>query len=153
MSRQRKRGFIQNEEVLIEALYGETLFIPCKDKKDAHSKGVSLNNAKNSRLSPDQQRKVRVQETELDGEWGVKIFPSSDIPVYKIVDGKKVLWNLENSQISTSVTISKSKLSTDNHRILELMLKDKKSTEEIVDTLNEEKLEDVLEAITLLTTQ
>lgn len=150
MGRQRRRGSIQNEEVLIEVLYGESFFIPCKDKKDAHSKGVSLNNAKNSRMSSAQQKKIRVQEVELDGEWGVKVFPAIEIPIYRIVEGKKVLWNAEEDTHVTAVLLggkssSKSRLNPDNQRILELMLQDKKEVEEIVSALDDEKMEDVLE--------
>jgi hypothetical protein len=151
MGKRRKRSAIQNEDTLIEALYGETLFISCKNKKDAHSKCVSLNNARSSRLSIEQQKKIRIQETFFEGEWGVKVFPATEIPIYKIVDGKKILWNPEDSRAPlTLVNNNKSKLSNDNYHILELMLKDKVSTEEILSTLLNEKPEDIMEAINIL---
>ena len=93
-------GVIQNEEVLQEVLKTEEMFfIPCDGKADAHSKAVSLSNAKN-RLPVFQQRKLRIQRAEIDGEWGVKVLPASAVVVWKIVDGEKVLWDPDEGKLS-----------------------------------------------------
>jgi hypothetical protein len=144
MARLRKKGAIQNEEVLIEVLYGESFFIPCVDEKDAHSKSVSLNNAKNGRLSPDQQKKIRIQKLYYDNQWGVKVSPTVEIPIYKLVNGEKVLWNREEAKTEHVV---EGKLSTENQRILELMIKDNQSTEDILTALADADQKVVLEEI------
>lgn len=127
-----KFGVIQNEEVLQEVLNTEEMFfIPCASKSDAHSKAVSLSNAKN-RLPLFQQRKLRVQRAEVDGEWGVKILPASAVVVWKIVNGEKVLWNPNEG-----------KLSDEGKRMFDFMVKDDIALEEIIKNLSDEK-EDVI---------
>lgn len=121
-------GVIQNEETLQEVLAtGCELFIPCLGKKDAHSKAVSLNNAKN-RLTLAQQKKVRVQRIESDGVWGVSIVPASKVVIWKTVDGVKTLWDSEEG-----------KLSDEDQRMFDLMIKDKRPLEEIIASLSDGK--------------
>jgi 1,2-phenylacetyl-CoA epoxidase PaaB subunit len=121
-------GVIQNEETLQEVLAnGYELFIPCLNQKDAHSKAVSLNNAKN-RLTLPQQRKVRVQRAEVDGVWGVRIFPAAKTVIWKIVDGVKTLWDPEEGR-----------LSDEDQRIFDLMMKDNVPLEQIIANLSEGK--------------
>lgn len=130
-----KYGVIQHEEVLQEVLESESVFfIPCVDKADAHSKAVSLNNAK-KRLPEFQQRKLRVQRAEDDGIWGVRVFPATKIVVWKIVNGEKVQWNPNEN-----------KLSEEGQRMLVLMIKDRLSLEEIVANLSDEKRDVVKKA-------
>jgi len=121
-------GVIQNEETLQEVLAtGCELFIPCVDKKDAHSKAVSLNNAKN-RLTLAQQRKVRVQRAEVNGVWGVNIIPASKVVIWKTVDGVRTLWDPEEG-----------KLSDDDQRMFDFMVKDNVPLEQIIASLSDGK--------------
>jgi len=130
-----KYGVIQNEEVLQEVLSTEgVFFIPCESKEDAHSKAVSLSNAKN-RLPAFQQKKIRVQRAEVDGEWGVKVFPSSKIVIWKLVNGEKVPWNPNEG-----------KLSEESQRMLNKMIGDKVPLEKIIGYLPDESEEVVKKA-------
>lgn len=123
-----KFGVIQNEEVLQEVLRDESeFFIPCMNKADAHSKAVSLSNAKN-RLPIFQQKKLRVQRVEVDGEWGVKVFPASKIVVWKLVDGEKTLWDPNEG-----------KLSEEDQRQFNFMVDSHESLENIISCLSEGK--------------
>jgi len=133
-----RKNVIQNDEVLYETLStGEEFFIPCRDRADAHSKSVSLNNARN-RMNNTQQRSVKVQKVEIDGIWGVKISPASKTVILKLVDGKMIPWSPNDN-----------KLSDDNQRMVSLMVKDNKTDEEILEILSEENAELVKKAIAL----
>ena len=127
---------IQNDEVLMECLEtGEEFFIHCTDKNDAHSKAVSLINARR-RLSVEMQRKLRVQKIQMDGVYGVKVSPSSTVEIYKIVNGVKVVWNPNENRLSDDV-----------RRMINLMLTDGLSDEDILENLKNEKQELVLKEI------
>jgi hypothetical protein len=138
--RRGRRSSIQNEELLMEVLGGESFFIPCENEKDAHSKSVSLNNARGCRLPSFQQKKVRIQKTLLDGEWGVKVFPARDITVFRLKDGVKIPWTSED--LKEEGEISKD----DQQRMLMLMLQDGKTHEEIIAILGEEVREKLTDA-------
>jgi hypothetical protein len=127
---------IQNDEVLMECLEtGEEFFIPCADKNDAHSKAVSLINARR-RLSVEMQRKLRVQKVQMDGVYGVKVSPGSTVEIYKIVNGAKVIWNPNENR-----------LSDDAKRMVSLMIVDLYSDEDILLALENEKQDLVLKEI------
>jgi hypothetical protein len=121
-------GVIQHENVLRKVLgSGNPCFIVCNDRKDAHSKAVSLNNAR-SRLTIAEQKKLKVQKTEIDGVWGVRISPASEAVIWEIVDGKMVRWDPDEG-----------KLSDDDQRMFDLMVKDKVPLEDILGNLPKEK--------------
>lgn len=123
-----RKGSIQNEEVLYEvASNGGEFFIPCRDRDDAHSKNVSLNNAK-QRMPEFQQRLVRVQKAQMDNIWGVKVSLAQDTPIWKIIDGVPVAWAINENVLPPAA-----------QRIVSLMVKDGLSDEEILSTLSEEK--------------
>jgi hypothetical protein len=130
-------SLIQNDEVLMEVLTKDKeFFIPCEDKKDAHSKLVSLINARR-RLSLEQQRGLRVQKLQDNNSiWGVKVSPAAKRVIYEIVDGKQIPWNPEENI-----------LSEESKRIVDLMLADGISESEIISTLSHEKVELVVSAI------
>lgn len=134
-----RRAVIQNEELLYEVIEtGEEFFVPCRDKTDAHSKSVSLNNAR-GRMAADQQRQIKVQKLQIGEVWGVKISPASKTVVYKLVDGIMTPWKPTDSR-----------LSEDAYRLVELMVKDGKSDEEILAILNDENEDFVTKAIKLV---
>lgn len=117
-----KQGHIQNEDVLRKALYEEREFIiPCADEKDAHSKRVSLNHAK-GRMSVSEQKKVGVQKIEYDeGKWGIRVYYIPKQEIFEIVNGELIVAEIG--------------LSEESQYMLDLMIKDKVSEEEIITTL------------------
>lgn len=145
--RRSRHTTIQNEEVLPEVLKGETFFIPCANEKDAHSKCVSLNNAKVNNFPPWEQKKIRIQKVEINEQWGVKAFPATKIPILKLVDKKMVPWLSEGFE----ETIAIDTLSQEDKRIISLMITDKCSPEEILSVLSGKKEELVKAEIDLYT--
>jgi len=135
--RRRRLSTIQNEEVLPEVLKGESFFIPCFNEKDAHSKRVSLNNAKMNGFPPWEQKKIKIQKVEINKKWGVKVFPAAKTTIMKIVGDEMVPWSSEEEDEEVVGDV----LSKGDKRMISLMLRDKKSTEEIVSTVGEEKKE------------
>ncbi len=153
---ERKKGVIQNEEVLFEALFGGEFFIQCLDKKDAHSKCVSLFNARNNKMSPSQQRRIRIQRVQEDGVWGVKVSKAPPTTIYEIIDGKMIPWTpkeqpdpVEQAPILKDHFAPQGRISDESRRILELMLRDGKDSLEVLDVLSKEREDDVLEEIAL----
>lgn len=129
-----KQGIIQNEEVLYEvARTGSVFFIPCCDKADAHSKSVSLSNAR-IRMPLSLQKRVRVQRCQMDGIWGVKVIPDSQVLIYKLEGGKKIPW--------TSVDNA---FTPDEHRMFEVMLQDGLGLQDILNNFPEDKADAVRE--------
>jgi len=122
MAKRTKYIAIQNEETLLEVAHnGGDYFIECIDKQDAHSKQVSLNNAKR-KLTTEEQLRVRIQKKkDTDGIWGVRIYAAELAPIFKLVDGVKVPWNPNEE-----------KLSYDAERMLKLMIEDGVPTEQIL---------------------
>jgi len=129
-----RKGVIQNDELLRRAINeGKEFAIPCNDEKDAHSKRISLYNAKRL-LSEREQRKVQITRECIDGVWFVKIL-SRSYTVYEIVDGKMV-----------PVV---EKLSESSMEMLKEMLEQEISREDIITILsgNGESVEAIEEAL------
>ena len=82
-----KKGVIQNDEYLVLALIEDREFaIPCTDEKDCNSKRVSLYNARRT-MSPDDQRKIKIQKTSIDGKFFVLISKAKN-EVMEVINGR-----------------------------------------------------------------
>jgi hypothetical protein len=115
------RGIMQNDDLLRKAIDENREFaIVCQSEKDAHSKRVSLYNAKRL-LSPDDQRKVSISKENIDGNWVVKIKRLSH-NIFEIIDGKLVP--------------IKEKLKEDSQQMLNEMLEQGLSREDIIEILS-----------------
>jgi len=86
---------------------------------------------------PWEQKKIKIQKVEINKKWGVKVFPAAKTTIMKIVGDEMVPWSSEEEDEEVVGDV----LSKGDKRMISLMLRDKKSTEEIVSTVGEEKKE------------
>jgi hypothetical protein len=115
-----RKGVIQNQEYLQLAYRENRKFvIPCENEKDAHSKRVSLHNARRC-LSEVEQRRIRISKRHIDGLWVVEIYRAST-EILEEIDGK-------------FVTV-KEKLQDDSLQMMHEMLEQGLSKDEIVEIL------------------
>lgn len=131
-----RKGVIQNDELLRRAINENKEFaIPCNDEKDAHSKRISLYNAKRL-LTEREQRKVQIVKECIEGIWFIKILCRS-YKVYEIVDGKMipVVEKLTESSIAMLQEMLEQEVAKED--IISILSSRGESTEAIEEALNE----------------
>lgn len=131
-----KTTHIFQDEILLDVLRTNKEFvISCKDKNEQQSKAVGLINARR-KLSPDSQRKLRIQKTTINEALYVKVSPSANDQVFEIVNGELVPYNREDH-----------KLSDDSLRQIKYMLEAGLPESEILSALSEDNEELVIKSI------
>ena len=116
-----KKGVIQNSEYLHLAYKENRRFIiPCESENDAHSKRVSLYNARRY-MSETEQRRVRISKRNIEGKWFVEVYRASN-DVLEVVDGK--------------IIKVKEPLQSDSQQMLTEMLEQGLSRDEIIEILS-----------------
>jgi len=101
------KGVFQYEEYLQVTLQqGKDLLIPCKSKKDADSKRVSLYNAR-KKLPPADQAKILLQRVQYEGIWGVKISRREEVPVFELPKDFEDTKNVKDTQLSEELLLDR----------------------------------------------
>jgi hypothetical protein len=119
-----QKGVIQNEDCVIKVLTeGREFVLVCEDEKDAHSKRVSLYNARR-RLSAVDQRKIVIHKERMKDNWVVRVYRGSP-NIMEVVNGELVPYE----EIAT--------LSETGNKLLSEMLSKGMNEEEVFDILKE----------------
>jgi hypothetical protein len=84
-----EKGVIQNEDCITKALFeGREFVLICENEKDAHSKRVSLYNARR-RLTIADQKKITIKKEFVNGQHVVRILKSKP-SIMEVVNGEMI---------------------------------------------------------------